>query len=81
MASNDVLSHLFCNRGFLNQQGYYFSPTLHQDDINAILSETNGMESSIKMTRHTNIQFYFIKNNIICKELNVKQCSTYDMLL
>ena len=47
MASNDVLSHLFCNRGFLNQQGYYFSPTLHQDDINAILSETKLVSGSV----------------------------------
>ena len=38
------------------------------------------MESSSKSTRHINIWLYFTKDHIIRKELNVKQCSTYDML-
>ena len=37
------------------------------------------MESSSKMKLHINIRFYFIKDHIILKELNVKHCPTYDM--
>ena len=38
------------------------------------------MESVSKSTQYTNIIFYFIKYNVIPKELNVKQCSTDDIL-
>ena len=38
------------------------------------------MEVSSKITLKINIQFYFIKDHIIRKELDFKQCSTYDML-
>ena len=38
------------------------------------------MESSTKSTQHINIKFDFIKDCVIQKELNVKQCSTDNML-
>ena len=38
------------------------------------------MDISIKWAHHTNIRFYFIKDCIIRKKLNVKQCSTDFML-
>ena len=37
------------------------------------------MDISSKSTRYINIHFYFIKDHIIRKDINVKQSSTYDM--
>ena len=75
-----MLSHLLCTSNLLKQQGYYCDTTLHQDNTSAIVLEIKGMVNSSKITQHIRIQFYFIKNYIIRKELNVKRCSTYDML-
>ena len=38
------------------------------------------MVSSSKNTQKIEIRFYFIKDNIIRKQLNAKQCSTYGIL-
>ena len=80
VSANYVLSHFLWANNFLKQQGYYCYPTLYQYNTSGLLLETNGMESSIKRTQHINIQLYYIKDHIICKELNLKQCSTDDMI-
>ena len=80
VAENDVLSHLLWTRNLLIQKGYNCDSTLRQDNTSAILLETNGMESYSKSTHHINMRFYFIKDHIIRKELNTKQCSTDEML-
>ena len=60
--------HIFLwTSNFLKQQVYYCDPTLQQYNISAILLETNGMESSIKSTQHTNILLYSINDHIIRK--------------
>ena len=65
---------------FLNWQGYDYDPTLHQENTSEILLETNGMDISSKRTRQTNIRLYFIKDYLICKELNTKKLSIGDLL-
>ena len=80
VSANDVLSHLLWKKKFLKQLGNNYDTKFHQDNISAILLKANGMDNSSKRTRHINIRLFFIKNHIIRKELNVKQCSTYDML-
>ena len=64
----------------LQKQGYDCDTPLYQDNTSEILLETNRREISSKMTRRIIITFYFIKDHIIRKELNLKQCSTDDTL-
>ena len=70
VVKNDLLSHLLWTRNFLKQKGYDWYPTFHQANTSEISLETNGTESSIKRTRHSNIRFYFIKYHIIREYLN-----------
>ena len=80
VAANDVLSSLLWNINFLNKQGYYCDPTLNQENKSDILLETNLMEISSKWIFHISTWFCFIKDNNIHRELNVKKCSTDDIL-
>ena len=50
-----MLSTLLWTKNFLKQQRYDCDPIFHQDNTSEILSETNGMESSSKRTRHINV--------------------------
>ena len=73
VAARDVLSYFYgLINVFLKQQGYYCDSTFNQDNTSAILLEINGMGISSKRIRHINIRFYFIKDHIIRKELNIK---------
>ena len=81
VGADDVLGPLLWAKYFLEEQNYDCKGTvLYQDNQSAILLEKNGRESSSKRTRHINIRYYFIKDNIKRKELTVEYCPTDDML-
>ena len=81
MGANDVLPSLIWTTNFLKHQGYDTKSMLYQDNRSAILSESNGAESSGKRTRQLDIQYYFIKDHITKGELEVKFCLTDDMIV
>jgi hypothetical protein len=80
VAADDIVGQAIWTRNFLKAQGYSSDTTIYQDNTSAILMETNGRESSSKRTRHINIRFYYIKDCIDKKQLQVKYCPTDDML-
>lgn len=53
---------------------------MYQDNQSTMLLEKNGCQSSGKHTRHINIQYFFISNQIHKDELHVEYCPTRDML-
>ena len=79
VAADDVLPQALWTRMFLEHQGYSSETTIYQDNTSAMLLERNGMESSSKRTRHINVRFYFIKDCIDKKQVQVKYCPTKEM--
>ena len=54
--------------------------TVMQDNKSAMLLENNGILSSSKRTKHINVRYYFIKDNIEREEINVIYCPTSEMV-
>ena len=80
VAVDDVLPQALWTRNFLMEQGYECKTTIYQDNTSAIQLETNGTESSSKRTRHINIRYYFIKDNVDKQHVQIMYCPTDDML-
>jgi hypothetical protein len=77
---HDVLPQMVWTRNFLKHQGVDMEDmVLHQDNMSSILLERNGRGSSTKRTRHMNIRYFFIKDQVDAKELSIRHCPTLDM--
>jgi hypothetical protein len=51
-----------------------------QDNKSLILLERNGKASSGKRTRHINIYYFFITDQVNMKELTIEWCPTQQMV-
>jgi hypothetical protein len=80
VAADDIVPQAIWTKWFLEEQGYASDTTVFQDNTSAMLLEKNGRESSSKRTRHINVRYYFIKDCIDKRYLDVKYCPTDDML-
>ncbi len=77
IAVDDVLPQLLWTRLFLQEQGYDFGESiLYQDNKSAMLLEENGKASSSKRTRHLNIRFFYITDQIQQGIVKVEYCPT-----
>jgi hypothetical protein len=62
------------------EQGYDMEPfLLYQDNMSAILLETNGRASSSKRTKHIKVKYYLIKDKFDRGEITIKHCPTEQM--
>ena len=52
---------------------------LYQDNMSAILLETNGKASSTKRTKHIKVKYFFVKDKIDQGEITVEHCPTNQM--
>jgi hypothetical protein len=78
---NDVMPLVLWTRLFLMGQGYTVKDNVvFQDNQSAMLLENNGKMSSSKRTRHLEIRYFFVTDNINKKNLRVEYCPTDDML-
>ena len=80
IAADDVVPQILWTQLFLEAQGYPMKHVLNQDNQSAILLETNGKASSSKRTRHFNIRFFYIKDQIDRGLITVRYCPTEEML-
>ena len=81
VATNDVLPQIIWTRYFLEAQGYGVTVNrLYQDNMSAMLLETNGRWSSSKRTKHINIRYFFIKDRVEADELTIDYCPTDEMI-
>ena len=65
---------------FMQEQGYNMDPSLlYQDNMSAILLETNGRANSSKRTKHIKVKYIFIKDKVNRKEITIKHCLTKQM--
>jgi len=53
---------------------------LYHDNMSSILLEKNVWSSSSKQTRHMNIRFFFIKDQVESKEIRIEYCPTAEMV-
>ncbi len=60
-----LLGYILWVRYFMQEQGYDMDPSLlYQDNMSAILLETNGRASSSKRTKHIKVKYYLIKDKV-----------------
>ena len=77
---DDSLAYILWARYFLKEQGYDMEPSLlYQDNISAILLETNGKASSSKRTKHIKVKYFYVKDKIDQGEIIVEHCPTEQM--
>ena len=78
---NDALYMVLWVRHFLEKQGYTVKDNIvYQDNQSSMKLEQNGKRSSTKNTRHMEIRYFFITDNIKRNKLSVKYCPTDIML-
>jgi hypothetical protein len=62
------------------EQGFKMEASLiYQDNMSAMLLETNGKASSSKQTKHIKVKYFFIKDKVDQGEVTIKHCSTGQM--
>lgn len=77
---DDSLAYILWARYFLQEQGYDMQPSVvYQDNISAILLETNGKASSSKRTKHIKVKYFYVKDKIDQGEIVVEHCPTDQM--
>ena len=77
---NDAMGLILWTRKFIEAQGYTVNDNVvFQDNQSTMRLQNNGRRSSSKKTRHIDIRYYFITDNIRRKELRVVHCPTDQM--
>jgi KUP system potassium uptake protein len=78
---NDAMSMILWTRLFLEAQGIKVTDNvIYQDNQSTMLLAKNGRQSSGKNTRHLEIRYYFVTDNIGRKRVSIEYCPTQDML-
>jgi hypothetical protein len=63
------------------KQGFSLKESLlYQDNTSSILIEKNGRRSCTNRTRHMNIRYFFVKDQVDSKQVRIEHCPTGDML-
>ncbi len=77
---NDSLGYILWARYFMQAQGYEMEALLlYQDNMSAMLLETNGKASSSKCTKHIKVKYFFVKDKINQGNIVVEHCPTEQM--
>ena len=78
---NDAISLILWTRLFLTSQGYHIKDNIvYQDNQSSILLENNGKRSSTKNTKHIDIRYFFITDNVRRQQMRIEYCPTDIML-
>ena len=81
IAVDDVIAQIMWTTHFLKAQGYDVESTvLLQDNQSTMKLINNGMWSSGKRTRHLNIRYFFVTDQIQSGVLDVEYCPTEEMV-
>lgn len=77
---HDVLPQILWTRHFLTAQGLTITDNiLYQDNMSALALEKNGKQSSSKRTKHINIRYFFIQDQITQGHVRLRHCPTEQM--
>jgi hypothetical protein len=61
VGADDAIPQMMRTRYFLKGQGYNVEECILNQDMSAMLLETNGNQSSSKRTKHIRVRYFFIK--------------------
>ena len=77
----DVLPQVVWTKQFLEEQGWLDSATVvYQDNTSSILLERNGRSSSTKHTKHMNIRYFYVTEQVRKKAIHVTHCPMEEMV-
>ena len=78
---DDVMPQILWTNNFIKAQGWDYSETIiYQDNKSAILLEKNGKASSSQRTKHINIRYFFIKDQVDKGNMKIEFLGTKDMI-
>ena len=78
---NDAMTMILRMKHFLEAQGYpAHENIIYQDNESSMKLEKYGRQSSGKKTRHLDIRYYFITDNVKKGTVQVRYCPTGDMV-
>ena len=81
VATNEYLPYNMWLKDFFEKQGYEVKENiLYQENQSAIRMEKNGRNSCTGNSRHIYIRFFFIKDRVDKKEMQIVYCLTERML-
>jgi hypothetical protein len=81
VGADDAIPQMMWTRYFLEGQGYNVEECiLYQDNMSAMLLETNGKQSSSKRTKNIRVRYFFIKDRVSNGDITIKHCPTGEML-
>jgi hypothetical protein len=77
VAVDDMMPQILWTKYFLNEQGFKIAPIrILQDNKSAILLEENGISSSSKRTRHIQVKYYFVTDQVNKKTITIERFPT-----
>ena len=77
---HDILPQILWTRNFLMSQGYPVQKNIvYQDNMSAMLLENNGRKSSTKRTKHIELRYFFIHDQIQQVKVLIQHCPTLNM--
>jgi len=81
VAVDDMMTQVLWSKLFLEEQGFQIHPVnVLQDSTSATLLEENGKMSSSKRTKHIQVRYYFITDQIAKKNITINHCPTKMMV-
>ena len=77
VATDDIIGQVLWTHHFLEEQGYPITKSsIYQDNKSAILLEKNGRASAGKCSRHMNIKYFYITNQVKSGKVAIECCPT-----
>ena len=78
---DDMMSSILWTHYFLLSQGYDVTDNLvYQDNQSAILLKKNAKASSGKRTKHIDVRYSFVKDQVDKGNVQIKWCPTKEMI-
>ena len=77
---SEYIPYTIWMKNFLHEQGYKVTGNVYQDNQSSIKMEKNGRNSCTGNSRHVNIRFFFVKDLVDKKEIEIVYCPTETML-
>ncbi|KAL7571371.1 hypothetical protein ACA910_007683 [Epithemia clementina (nom. ined.)] len=80
IGTDDTIGQVLWSRLFMEAQGYPIEKNvIKQDNISSMKLEANGKASSGKRTRHLNIKYFFITDQIEKEQVKIEYCPTDEL--
>ncbi|KAL7581399.1 hypothetical protein ACA910_021988 [Epithemia clementina (nom. ined.)] len=80
IGTDDTIGQVLWSRLFMEAQGYPIQENvIKRDNMSSMKLEANGKASSGKRTRHLNIKYFFITDQIEKEKVKIEYCPTDEL--